>query len=130
MGRCMCMTKKGNRCSRSSSWTMGVCFGWDPIKGLGVDGPDLKMCRQHGDATFDKPPEHRIRVIAGWYGRIFNQQAKVWTVMCSVFLHPTRHVYSPLWWRFRLPSEFGGPERKDDYDQARASMWNSVEEVL
>ena len=120
MSRCMKIVD-GRRCKRRSTWGLPISYQWDPIKGTGVEGPDLRLCTQHGDATLDMAPGKRIRVVGGWYGRIWNAEAKAWTVLACVFRHPTKHLAARAWHRFRRPCRSGEIRPRVNYDEALAA---------
>lgn len=112
-----CMHLVGDRrCKRSAQWTFPVTYQW-LISGTGIEGPNLRMCRQHGNGTLDVKKEKRFPVIDGWYGHIWNDEAKVWTVLRCVFSTETGHLASKAWAKYKRPCD--GKMWNVDYDDAR-----------
>jgi hypothetical protein len=116
-----CMHMVGNRrCKRRARWTFPVTYQWDCTKGTGIEGPSVRMCVQHGNSTFDNEDQgHRVPVIDGWFGRIWNAEAKCWTVLSCVFSTKDGHLGSKAWARYRRPCASGDIQPEIDYDQAR-----------
>lgn len=121
-GRCMAIVAR-RRCKRGANWAMSVCFGWDPVKGEGIEGPDVHLCVQHGNGMLSRRDGKRLRVVRGWYGRIWNAEAKVWTVLDCVFRSRTTHKGSLAYWALRRPSKFGVCLPRRSYDEVRKDGW-------
>ncbi len=112
-----CMHLVGDRrCKRTARWTFPVTYQWN-INGTGIVGPNLRMCEQHGNKTLDAPKDKRFPVVDGWYGRVWNAEAKVWTINYCVFSTKDGHLASKAWAKYRLP--YDRDMRDVDYDAAR-----------
>ena len=85
-----------------------ITFTWDPIAGMGVGGPSATLCRTHEPG--DAPPNEsdaRVEVVGGWLGRAWNADAKVWTVLTTVYETRDALTTSKHWYALRRPMEFG-----------------------
>jgi len=122
-GRCIAIVD-GRRCKLGARAHCPVTFAWDPIKGVGIGGPHVPLCSVHNSKHWRLKGGERFRIIGGWYGYIWNSQAKVWTVLQSVFRSRTSHKYADAWWSLRFNTEFGVFTAKDrqTFDEARAAL--------
>lgn len=119
-GRCMAICRDSRRCTRGARWSLPITFAWDPVAGVGVGGPDLRLCGQHGVVGMQVRGPKRLRVTGGWYGAAWNQDAKVWTVLGTVYSTQDGLTASPAWWEQRHASHFGECRQPQSYDEARA----------
>ena len=108
------------RCGRPHCAESSCIFDWDPIKGVGIAGPDVTLCRMH-DYLWSLEPGDRIEVVGGWLGRVRNVDADCYTVLEAVFEHQTGDAYSNHWWSLRRETRFGDCTRMT-YDQAIANV--------
>ncbi len=121
MSKCMHLVD-GRRCKRWAQWAFSVTYQWDPIKGTGIEGPDVRMCRQHGNSTLDcKDHARRWPVVDGWFGRVWNAQAQVWTINYCVFSAADGHTGSKEWAKYKRPCASGDMRKRVDYDEVRAT---------
>ncbi len=64
----------------------------------------------HGDV--------RLEVVGGWLGAAWNPDAKVWTVLTTVYETRDGLDASPHWWALRRPVRFNEPTTAVVYDDA------------
>jgi hypothetical protein len=113
---CVALTVRGRRCGRPHMSEVGILFTWDPVKGVGIGGPNVTLCRMHrymGDVA----QAERFEIVGGWIGRAWNPDAKVWTVLVTVYERREGNEVSRHWWALRRPLVFGDCSRVN-YDQA------------
>ena len=108
-GNCVAMTVRGRRCGRTAQELLTVTFKWDPVRGVGVGGPDLPLCRMHGIG--EMRGSDRFEVVGGWVGAAWNPEARVWTVLTTVYETRGGFGASRHWWAKRRPTKFGVCER-------------------
>lgn len=114
--RCVAIDFRGRRCNRRTVCIAPVTYEWDPVRGVGVGGPSLTLCRVH-DLDDVRGPV-RMEVVGGWVGAAWNPKANVWTVLTTVYetrdgLDASRH-----WWALRRPMRFGDTSTEVVYDDA------------
>lgn len=103
---CMAITARGKPCGRPHRCEQPVTFAWDPAMGVGIGAPPVKLCGVH-NYVWDLAPEDRVEIAGGWYGRVWNHEAGVWTVLCAVFEDRTGENLAPEWWARRANLAFG-----------------------
>ena len=102
-------------------------FAWDPIGGTGVAGPDAAFCRMHDYFSWPDPGE-RYAVAGGWIGRVWNQEAQVWTVLVTVYESRDGLFGSEHWWALRRDLVFGDCSRVT-YDEAVKAKGGEIGEA-
>jgi hypothetical protein len=61
-----------------------------------VGAPPISLCRTH-DYFLDLLPQDRIEIVGGWLGNVWNDDAKVWTVLNTVFADRRSNRLSAHW---------------------------------
>jgi hypothetical protein len=117
---CIAILATGERCSRMHWTEYPITFAWDPIKGVGIDAPSATLCRMHG-YLWELADGERVEIVGGWMGQAWNPDAKVWTVLTTVYESKDSLFASKHWWALRRPSVFGQCDRVR-YDEAIAAM--------
>ena len=117
---CAALTVRGRRCGRPHYTEYPVTFSWDPIKGVGVGGPHIPLCRMHG-YLHELERHERIQIVGGWMGAAWNPDAKVWTVLTTVYETKDGLDASKHWWALRYDAVFGDCYR-ETYDEAVARL--------
>jgi hypothetical protein len=115
---CVALTVRGVRCGRPHVTEVPILFSWDPVRGRGVAGPSACFCRMHRYMS-DVHDDERFELVGGWLGRAWNPDAKVWTVIMTVYESRACLFASPHWWALRRDTVFGDCSRIT-YDQAIA----------
>lgn len=107
--RCCAIMRNGKRCRGGWASAEPVTFAWDPIKGVGTNGPYAVLCGRHRRVRARKRPQ-RIRVVHGWLGG-YNQ----YDYGSAVFRGPELTEWRPSawWWARRQPCRFGERGRTD-----------------
>jgi hypothetical protein len=112
-----CMHLVGDRrCTRRARWAFAITYQWN-INGTGIVGPNVRMCRQHGDKVLGMPKDKRFPVVDGWFGRVWNAEAKVYTIHYCVFATKDGHTGSKAWAKYQRPYDRNVQDM--DYDEAR-----------
>jgi hypothetical protein len=114
---CVALDYRGRRCGRPHFSEVPITFTWDPVRGIGIGAPAATLCRMHDWCGVNGPV--RLEVVGGWMGDAWNPDAKVWTVLTTVYATRDGLTASPHWFAMRQPTRFGQNERVT-YDQARA----------
>lgn len=101
--RCVAITARGKRCTRHWGSAYNCSWQWDPIKGIGIDGPRVVLCRQHSNMAHEAIAGGvRIRIVCGWFGA-YNQHkygSAVWSA-------PSGWKPAKAWWAHRRDVTFG-----------------------
>jgi hypothetical protein len=106
--RCAAIMRNGRRCSGGWASARAVTFVWDPVKGEGLDGPWVVLCRRHNDVSERIKRGERIRIWRGWLGG-----ANQYHYSTGVWARRTGWTRAAWWWARRRPRVAGGPERLD-----------------
>lgn len=110
IARCVAITRAGHRCTGRWSSAVPCTFAWDPIGGVGIDGPWIVLCHRHRWWTHERGVRTgaRFRVAHGWLGA-----ANKHGYGTAVFAR--RHGMRPAawWWARRCEARFGQPSRRD-----------------
>jgi hypothetical protein len=111
-GRCCAVrADNGRRCGGRWALAVPCTFAWDPVNGVGIDGPWAVFCWRHRRVYYrrhDRNKMERIRVTGGWLG-----PANEYGYGSCVFRSKTSWKPAPRWWALRTPSEFGQRHRTD-----------------
>ena len=114
--RCLALDFRGKRCNRRIASIVPILFSWDPVRGVGTGAPSATLCRVHGlDGVHG---DVRLEVVGGWLGAAWNPDAKVWTVLTTVYETRDGLDASPHWWALRRPVRFNEPTTAVVYDDA------------
>lgn len=105
----------GKRCGRRWRQAHPCTWGWDPVTGLGVDGPYVVLCgihrraygRMRGGAR-ESGGCPRMRVVGGWLGA-YNKH----NYGDAVFAAATGWRAAPRWLRHRRDGVLFGAGRTD-----------------
>jgi hypothetical protein len=103
---CIAITARGTVCGRGHSSEFPCTFAWDPVRGRGVGGPTIPLCRLH-DYMWSLEAHERVQIVGGWMGRAWNAKASVWTVLTTVYETRDGLETSAHWWALRRSKRFG-----------------------
>ena len=109
-GRCCAIRDdNGRRCNGRWATAVPCSFAWDPVNGVGIDGPWAVFCYRHRRPVYRlKETNARVRVFRGWlvpankygYGTCVFRDRKSWRA-------------AAWWWARRKDSQFGQSHRRD-----------------
>jgi hypothetical protein len=102
---CVALDFRGRRCGRRSVCEFPITFTWDPVRGVGTGAPSATFCRMHEPWGLKGPD--RMAVVGGWLGDAWNPEAKVWTVLTTIYETKDGLAASLHWWALRRPTIFG-----------------------
>jgi hypothetical protein len=109
--QCVAITHAGKQCTGRWSSALPCMWQWDPVKGVGIEGPHIVLCHRHRHWSEPKRLETvRFPVVAGWFGA-YNEHgygSAVWSA-------PTGWTPAAEWWAQRSACNFGGPFRRDAF---------------
>lgn len=109
--RCAAITKAGHRCTGRWASALPCTFAWDPVKGVGIDGPWIVLCHRH--RTWQERGRvggGRIRLVhGGWLGA-----ANQYGYGSAAFSSRTGWKPARWWWRRRSDVVFGQTDRRRD----------------
>lgn len=106
-GRCVYMIPGYGRCHGAWKSAQQACWQWDPIEGVGVEGPHVVLCRAHAN-VFARYKSQRVRIVGGWLGA-----ANQYGYGCAVWDGETGWTPAPEWWAHRSVARFGAAGRRD-----------------
>lgn len=106
--QCAAITASGKRCGGGWKCALPVTFAWDPIKGVGIDGPMVVLCHRHLHWTDSIRKGKRFPVAHGWLGagNIHGYGSAVWA-------KAEGWEVAPWYWQRRSHMKFGDRHRED-----------------
>lgn len=109
LARCVAIQRNGKRCRGPWRSAYTCTFMWDPVTGVGIDGPRIVLCARHRRIWEERQPRtSRIRVWRGWLG-----PHNEYGYGAAVFARETGWVAARWWGDRAKPMRFGSTERKD-----------------
>ena len=109
-GRCCAIRDdNGRRCNGRWATAVPCSFAWDPVNGVGIDGPWAVFCYRHRRRVYRlKETNARVRVFRGWLG-----PANKYGYGTCVFRDRKSWRAAAWWWARRKDSQFGQSHRRD-----------------
>jgi hypothetical protein len=102
------ITHAGKRCSGGWASALHPLFAWDPIAGIGRDGPSIVLCHRHRHYAYRSKPDARHRIVGGWIGPA-NRHGYGYAVWST----RTGWKHAAAWLRLSRPCKAGDRTRTD-----------------
>jgi hypothetical protein len=106
---CAIRADSGKRCRGRWATALPCTFAWDPITGVGVDGPWVVLCYRHRRVwERRRVSKIRMRVFRGWLG-----PANTYWYGTAVLRDHVSWLPAAWWWARRRDTTFGEMHRRD-----------------